>query len=78
MFFKSLLRTGIHASSSQVMAIFSSSNCFCSTAEGAPIITSYALLFIGNGIISRILSSPASSMTIRSMPGAIPACGGAP
>ena len=61
------------ASGSQVMAICSSSSCLCSTVEGAPIIISWALLFIGNGMISRILSSPASSITIRSIPGAIPA-----
>ena len=43
-----------------------------------PIRISCAFLFIGNGMISRMQSSPASSMTIRSMPGAIPAWGGAP
>ena len=46
--------------------------------DGAPIMTSIAVLFIGNGMISRMLSSPAISITIRSTPGAIPACGGAP
>ena len=35
-------------------------------------------MFIGKGMISRMESSPASSMTMRSTPGAIPACGGAP
>ena len=33
---------------------------------------------MGKGMISRIESSPASSITIRSTPGAMPACGGAP
>ena len=37
-----------------------------STAEGAPIIRSWAFLFMGKGIISRMDSSPARSMTIRS------------
>lgn len=51
----------------------SSSNCFCSTAEGAPIITSCAFLFIGKGMISRMELSPAISITMRSTPGAMPA-----
>ncbi len=54
-------------------AICNSSSCFCSTAEGASIIRSCAFLFMGNGIISRMESSPARSITIRSTPGAIPA-----
>ena len=34
--------------------------------------------FIGNMMTSRRFSSPPSSMTMRSMPGAMPPCGGAP
>ena len=56
----------------------SSLSCPGFTSEGAPIIMSCAFLFIGKGITSRMLSSPARSITMRSTPGAIPAWGGAP
>ena len=56
----------------------SSSNCFSLTVPGAPIMTSWAFLFMGKGMISRMDSSPAKSITIRSTPGAMPAWGGAP
>ncbi len=55
-----------------------SSSCFCSTVEGAPIIRSWAFLFMGKVMTSRMLSSPVSSMISRSTPGAAPAWGGAP
>ena len=48
------------------------------TWGGAPISTSRAFLSIGKVMISLMLGSLARSMTIRSTPGAIPACGGAP
>ncbi len=35
-------------------------------------------VFFGKAITSRIVLSPAMSMTSRSSPGAIPPCGGAP
>ena len=63
---------------SSTMAMCTSASCFGSTADGASIIRSCAFLFIGNGMTSRMESSPASSMTMRSTPGAIPAWGGAP
>ena len=44
----------------------------------ASIIRSCAFLFMGKVMTSRMDSSPHSSMTIRSMPGAAPAWGGAP
>lgn len=53
--------------------IESSSSCLLETGAGAPIRRSCAFLFIGNAIISRIDSSFAKSMTILSIPGAIPA-----
>ena len=56
----------------------SSRNCSSVGSDGAPIIRSSARWFIGNMITSRMFSAPASSITIRSIPGAIPACGGAP
>src|SRR5262245_22500061 len=56
----------------------SSRNCFGVTSDGAPIIRSSARWFIGNSTTSRRFSSPASSITMRSMPGAMPPCGGAP
>ena len=59
-------------------AMCSSSSCFCVTSLGALIITSWAFLFMGKGMISRMESSPASSITMRSTPGAMPAWGGAP
>ena len=62
-----------YSSSFAVQTICSSSSCFCVTSEGAPMRISCAFLFIGNGMISRMDSSPASSMTMRSTPGAIPA-----
>ena len=48
------------------------------TSEGAPIIRSSARWFIGNSTTSRRFSSAHNSMTMRSMPGAMPPCGGAP
>ena len=59
-------------------AMCSSSSCFCVTSLGALIITSWAFLFMGKGMISRMESSPARSITMRSTPGAMPAWGGAP
>ena len=58
--------------------ICNSASAFSSTSDGAAIIKSSALPFIGNKITSRIFGSSAISITIRSMPGAIPPCGGAP
>ena len=60
-------------SSGLTMAMCSSSSCFCVTSLGALIITSWAFLFMGKGMISRMESSPASSITMRSTPGAMPA-----
>ncbi len=68
-----MMGAGYSSSSFLVQAILSSSSCFCSTKEGAPIIRSWAFLFMGKGMISRMESSPASSMTMRSTPGAMPA-----
>ncbi len=48
------------------------------SGEGAPIIRSWPCWFSGNRITSRMFGSSASSMTMRSMPGAEPPCGGAP
>ena len=48
-------------------------SCFSVTSPGAPSSTSCALLLSGNAITSRIVSSPAISITILSMPGAMPA-----
>ena len=62
-----------YSSSCPTRAICNSSNCFCSTVEGASIITSWAFLFMGKGMISRMELSPARSITIRSTPGAMPA-----
>ena len=45
-----------------------SSSCLVATVEGAWVIGSVALLFLGKAITSRIFSSPANSMTKRSKP----------
>ena len=66
-------RSRENQSSGLMMAMCSSSSCFCVTSLGALIITSWAFLFMGKGMISRMESSPASSITIRSTPGAMPA-----
>jgi hypothetical protein len=47
-------------------------------SAGAPISRSCACWFIGKAMTSRMFGSSASSMTMRSMPGAEPPCGGAP
>src|SRR5437763_13029761 len=48
------------------------------TGAGAPIIRSRACWFIGKTMTSRMFGVSAKSMTMRSMPGARPPCGGAP
>ena len=57
---------------------WTSLSCISLTSLGAPHMRSCALPFMGNGMTSRIFSSSRSSMTMRSIPGAIPAWGGAP
>ena len=56
----------------------SSASCAASTAAGAPVSGSDPLAVFGNAITSRIDSRPARIATIRSMPNAMPPCGGAP
>src|SRR5262249_16284583 len=46
--------------------------------DGRPVSGSDPLETFGNGMISRIFGSPASSATKRSIPIAKPPCGGAP
>ena len=60
------------------MAICTSSSCFWETVVGASIIRSWAFLFMGKVMTSRMDSSPVKSMISRSTPGAAPAWGGAP
>ena len=45
---------------------------------GAPVIGSTPAWFLGNATMSRRFGSPASTITIRSIPNANPPCGGAP
>jgi len=61
-----------------LILICSSSNCSFDTAVGAPIIRSRLSPVLGNAITSRILGSPNMVATKRSIPGAIPPCGGTP
>ena len=56
----------------------SSSSWACSTSVGAPDIGSTPAWFFGNAIASRRFGSPASIIAMRSIPNAIPPCGGAP
>src|SRR2546422_10589828 len=58
--------------------MFSSSSCDWSTSEGAPSMRSDIDCVFGNAITSRMLSVPPSIITMRSMPGAMPPCGGTP
>lgn len=58
--------------------IFNSFSCLFETSDGAPIIRSFASPVFGNAITSRMFASPCKSITIRSIPGANPPCGGAP
>ena len=59
-------------------AIPSSASCRGSTPEGASVIRSVAEVVFGKAMTSRIEAAPASSMTSRSRPRAMPPCGGAP
>src|SRR4029079_3944821 len=56
----------------------SSCNCASGTMEGASVIRSWAVEVFGNAMTSRIESVPAISAAMRSMPNAMPPCGGAP
>jgi len=52
---------------------------WCSLTEvGASAIRSIAFAVLGNAITSRRLGAPASNITMRSRPRAIPPCGGVP
>ena len=58
--------------------MFSSLSCFSPTVPGAPRSSSSARCDSGKAVTSRRFGVSASSMTIRSTPGAMPPCGGAP
>src|SRR5207302_8621943 len=58
--------------------MWSSSSCMGSTGLGASSIKSCMLCVFGKAMTSRMFSVPAKSMMMRSMPGAIPPCGGTP
>ena len=59
-------------------SMLSSRSCLSPTGLGAPVIISAAFCFFGNAMQSRIISKSPKSMTTRSIPSAIPPCGGAP
>ena len=65
--------SGENGSYSSTRAMCTSSSCFWSTVLGAPIIRSWAFLFMGKVMTSRMLSSPVSIIIRRSTPGAAPA-----
>ena len=54
------------------------SSCSSGTSDGAPLIGSTPAWFFGKAITSRRFGSRASTIVIRSIPSAIPPCGGAP
>ena len=58
--------------------ICTSRSCCSVTSFGAPHMKSCAVPLIGKAMTSRMFSSPRRSMIMRSTPGAMPACGGAP
>ena len=68
----------LSSSSTSIVSIDNSSNCFASTAVGASVIKHDASLTLGNAITSRMLSSPVICITSLSSPYASPACGGTP
>ena len=55
-----------------------SSSCRSSTPDGASVIRHDADVVFGKAMTSRMESRPAMSMIIRSIPRAIPPCGGTP
>src|SRR5690606_10505578 len=55
-----------------------SASCLSGTSLGAPVIRHCAVVVLGKAITSRIDSVPAISAAMRSMPNAMPPCGGAP
>ena len=70
------------ADSSYLLRFFNripnSLNCSFPTPEGDSAIRSCAAVVFGNAITSRIDFSPAINITTRSIPSAIPPCGGVP
>jgi hypothetical protein len=62
----------------QASRIPSSRSSWASIGVGAPLSGSEPLAVLGNAITSRIDSRPAMIATMRSMPKAMPPCGGAP
>src|SRR4249919_816348 len=60
------------------MATCTSASCASGTGDGAPVIRHCAVVVFGNAMTSRIDSVPAISAAMRSMPKAMPPCGGAP
>ncbi|EMI12418.1 hypothetical protein C883_3435 [Bacillus stratosphericus LAMA 585] len=61
-----------------LIAKLSSSSCAALTVPGASVRTQLALAVFGNAMVSLRLDRPASSITRRSSPSAIPPCGGTP
>jgi len=63
---------------SSTMRTPSSRSCFSSTGAGQLSMGETPAVFLGKAMTSRMVVSPARIMTRRSMPGAIPPCGGGP
>ena len=72
------IRRGCHFFSGRFSRMCSSRSCFGVASRRRAHQQVLGRWFIGNSTISRRFSSPASSMTMRSTPGAMPPCGGAP
>src|SRR5690606_26028364 len=59
-------------------ATCTSASCLSGIGDGAPVIRHWPVVVLGKAITSRIDSVPAISAAMRSMPKAMPPCGGAP
>src|SRR5690606_9531383 len=59
-------------------ATWTSASCLSGIGDGASVIRHCAVVVLGKAMTSRIDSVPAISAAMRSMPNAMPPCGGAP
>src|SRR5262249_37222673 len=67
-----------HGFGGKTTSIPSSATSSGGTSDGAPLIGSTPAWLFGNPIVSRRFDSPARTIIMRSIPNAMPPCGGAP
>ena len=77
-FIRHCFRQYAYSAHFSLIAIPSWSSCSLSTLDGESAIKSWAAVVFAKAITSRMDFSPARSMTTRSMPRAMPPCGGVP